>query len=136
MHSLPSIGQVSPQFSLDDFRWQYRILLVFAPDPEDVDYVKVMDRVRQTKRDFDDRDMLMVEVVGVTVRVADSLDVSPPAAEQLRVGFSVSVDDFQVLLIGKDGGVKARSGSPHVLPEIYALIDTMPMRRLEMKRRE
>jgi hypothetical protein len=41
---------------------------------------------------------------------------------------------FAVLLIGKDGGVKFRATRPVAAEELFALIDTMPMRRQEMKR--
>jgi hypothetical protein len=40
---------------------------------------------------------------------------------------------FQVLLIGKDGGVKLRRATPVTASEITKLIDTMPMRRREMR---
>ena len=43
--------------------------------------------------------------------------------------------DFEVVLIGKDGGVKARTSEPGALKEFLALIDTMPMRRAEMRSR-
>ena len=43
--------------------------------------------------------------------------------------------DFEVVLIGKDGGVKARTGDPSALEDFLALIDTMPMRRAEMRSR-
>lgn len=41
---------------------------------------------------------------------------------------------FEVLLVGKDGGVKLRRATPVSVSEITALIDTMPMRRREMGR--
>lgn len=37
-------------------------------------------------------------------------------------------------LIGKDGGIKARSQSPFESSYIYRLIDSMPMRQAEMKK--
>lgn len=41
--------------------------------------------------------------------------------------------DFEMLLIGKDGGVKARTGDPDALEDFLSQIDTMPMRRAEMR---
>ena len=40
---------------------------------------------------------------------------------------------FELVLIGKDGGVKARDPSPAALEAFLRLIDTMPMRRAEMR---
>jgi hypothetical protein len=41
---------------------------------------------------------------------------------------------FAVLLVGKDGGVKFRSEGLVLARDLFALIDTMPMRRQETKR--
>lgn len=43
--------------------------------------------------------------------------------------------DFEVLLIGKDGTEKLRSTTPVKLETLFDLIDTMPMRKAEMRRR-
>ncbi|MEO0469465.1 MAG: DUF4174 domain-containing protein [Bacteroidota bacterium] len=44
-------------------------------------------------------------------------------------------DAFEILLIGLDGGVKARWSEPIDCEEVFALIDGMPMRRAELRRR-
>ncbi len=46
--------------------------------------------------------------------------------------FTVSSLGFQLLLLGKDGGVKLRSSNVS-LEDIFSLIDTMPMIRKEMR---
>ena len=43
---------------------------------------------------------------------------------------------FTVVLIGKDGGEKFRAGKPTQAEEFFALIDAMPMRRAEMRRKK
>ncbi|RXK55345.1 DUF4174 domain-containing protein [Oleiharenicola lentus] len=42
---------------------------------------------------------------------------------------------FTVTLIGKDGGEKLRRSTPLPPEELFALVDTMPMRREEMRER-
>ena len=62
-------------------------------------------------------------------------DVTPDAARRLRPELGVgSQAIFEVLLVGKDGGVKLRREQPVAVADITALIDTMPMRQAEMKR--
>ncbi len=51
-----------------------------------------------------------------------------PGADALRDG-----QGFQVLLIGKDGGIKMRSATPVAAEDILSLIDSMPMRQQEMR---
>jgi predicted Rossmann fold nucleotide-binding protein DprA/Smf involved in DNA uptake len=63
-------------------------------------------------------------------------DIAPEAARRERAQLGVrSGTKFQVLLIGKDGGIKLRRDKPVAASEIIALIDTMPMRQEETRRR-
>ncbi|MGB0723245.1 MAG: DUF4174 domain-containing protein [Gammaproteobacteria bacterium] len=43
-------------------------------------------------------------------------------------------EEFAILLVGYDGGVKDRSSDPEVLTELFNLIDGMPIRQMEMGR--
>ena len=52
----------------------------------------------------------------------------------MRFGFQGR--EIQLLLIGKDGGMKTRqSGANLDLERVFELIDSMPMRQAEMQRR-
>jgi hypothetical protein len=53
----------------------------------------------------------------------------------LRGEFKVPVGDFAFILIGKDGTVKLRSNQTVLSGDLFALIDSMPMRREEMGRK-
>lgn len=53
--------------------------------------------------------------------------------ERLRAALGVEGGAFSLRLIGKDGGVKLARDAVVPMDEIYALIDTMPMRRSEME---
>ena len=44
----------------------------------------------------------------------------------------LSSDSFALTLLGRDGGMKLESETAVGMEEVYALIDTMPMRRREM----
>ncbi len=62
-------------------------------------------------------------------------DITPEAARRDRPELGVTAQaGFEVVLVGKDGGVKLRRDKPVAASEITALIDTMPMRQYEMKR--
>ena len=62
-------------------------------------------------------------------------DLSPEAARRDRPELGVNPQAaFELLLVGKDGGVKLRRGTPVAAAEITGLIDTMPMRQSEMRR--
>ncbi len=62
-------------------------------------------------------------------------DITPEAARRERPELGVTPKaEFEMLLVGKDGGVKLRRTHLVAASEIIALIDTMPMRRSEMRR--
>ena len=52
--------------------------------------------------------------------------------DKMSKQFTVSSVGFQLLLLGKDGGVKLRSSNVS-LEDIFSLIDTTPMIRNEMR---
>jgi hypothetical protein len=63
-------------------------------------------------------------------------DLTPDAARRERPELGVKPEAaFEVLLVGKDGGVKLSSLTPVPAADLTALIDTMPMRQSEMRRR-
>lgn len=56
--------------------------------------------------------------------------VNPAAGGALRRAFAAN--GFEVLLIGKDGGVRLRQPRPITPEALFAKIDAMPMQRREM----
>jgi len=86
-----------------------------------------------------DRDLLIVPV-GDLPRPEDALrpavDLGASARSQVRRRFGLEGREAQLLLIGKDGEMKARqSGTTIDLERVFELVDSMPMRRAEMQRR-
>ena len=78
-----------------------------------------------------------LEHAAAALRERDVLvqDIAPEAAQHERPELGVDAQtSFEVLLVGKDGGVKLRSSKPVAVSEIITLIDTMPMRQNEMRR--
>ncbi|MGJ3243832.1 MAG: DUF4174 domain-containing protein [Opitutales bacterium] len=55
-------------------------------------------------------------------------------AEPAPAAFRIQPDRNAVLLVGKDGGVKERTGLDVDLKQIFTRIDGMPIRQAEMRR--
>lgn len=120
---------------LAKFKWQNRVLLVFEP-VQDSAYPSEFDHQLTTQLcGLQDRDLIVVRVPASTDVPIDSKPETSDHSMSLRQRYSVSGDAFSVILIGKDGGEKLRSDERVNLGEIFALIDTMPMRRAEMRER-
>jgi hypothetical protein len=86
-------------------------------------------------RALQQRAALEHEAAALHERDVAVLALTPEAARRERPELQVTPEAaFEVLLVGKDGGVKLRRDSPVAVAEITALIDTMPMRQSETRR--
>ena len=126
---------------LSVYRWKHRLLVVYVPDTDSGRATLRTLRASLDERmeDVLDRDLLIVPV-GDLPRPGDALrpvvDVGDSARLHVRQRFGLEGREAQLLLIGKDGGMKARqSGAMIDLERVFELIDSMPMRRAEMQRR-
>ncbi len=57
-------------------------------------------------------------------------------AAGLRDASGIEAGRFAVVLVGKDGGEKARWSGPVSEREVFARVDAMPMRRREMREKK
>lgn len=117
----------------------YRPLLVFSPradDPRLVEQSKILDA---------DADDMMDRFVMLTPMLTASKGYAPPLdapyvlfgaleTKAIRARFHVPENRFLVLLLDEDGEVKLRSDLPVDSDRLNALIDTMPMRKVERER--
>jgi hypothetical protein len=120
---------------LDGYRWQNRPLLVFAPSPDDARLLTMRDRWRDARSGIAERDMIGVALDPLLAFDLDNTEPLPTIdAPRLRASQAVADNAFLVLLIGKDGAVKAQWDAPVSLQRVFEIIDAMPMRRQEMTR--
>ena len=122
-------------FDLNSQKWKNRVLLVFAPDANNATYQQQMQLLNQCQQDLNERDLLVVRVLG-TATSSSEQQVDSASSAKLRQHFDIDNNDFRIILIGKDGTSK-RQDSSVVQPEtIFSQIDTMPMRQQEMHDRK
>ena len=120
--------------ALDGYRWQNRLLLVFAPDADSALYRRQQEMLLVAERGLNERDMVIIFVIRDAVSTKGR-PAAPVAAVDLRDAYGVLPHEFRVVLIGKDGGVKLRQEEPISMADLFALIDSMPMRKQEMGQR-
>lgn len=115
----------------EDYAWKSRVLVVYAPSDEVPEMAAQRMLLSGDTDAMLERDLVLIEVVGDDIKAV--LGPSPDvAATELRAQHGISPDQFGLVLVGKDTGVKLRSDMPVASSEIFSLIDTMPMRRREM----
>jgi hypothetical protein len=106
---------------LADLQWKNRVLVILAPSEND----PLLKRERATaagdSSGFLERDLTLVVET---------------AAGPLHRKFDISGDQFQVLLVGKDGHLARSWATPVGSEELFSIIDAMPMRQDEIRRRK
>lgn len=123
-------SNLSAQDSLDnlkDLQWQHRIVLL-KPNADLDDWLHQLNRANP---EVLDRDILWFTFDGESYKSNYKPAVSENFISDILERF-FSNEATRTVLIGKDGGVKDASGELN-LPELFALIDGMPMRRAEMR---
>jgi hypothetical protein len=128
--TLTSAGRTA----LEKYRWEHRLLLVFAPDEDGALYRWQQEMLRVAEHGLTERDIVVVFIVRDAVST-NWEPASPAAAGDLRDAYGVMPQEFRVVLIGKDGGVKLRQADPIAAADLFALIDSMPVRQREMRER-
>lgn len=131
----------SLDFRLDAHRWEHRVLVIFVPDGDEERLEEQEDRLAGSDEGFRDRDLLLLTVHESEGHVrktpgAEPLFLTEAAVNRLYQRFDVPVDDFRVILVGKDGTEKRRAVSPVDTRSIFDTIDGMPMRQRELRERD
>lgn len=123
---LINLGFIYAQ-DLSEYQWKNRIVLLMDADKKLEQRRLQLKKFQESSEEVEERDLIILVYTG------DSLlnDLGYPMKIDLQ---TIPSRDFQgVLLIGKDGGIKY-SNKFVVEPQlIFERIDSMPMRKAEMK---
>ncbi|GGD86509.1 hypothetical protein GCM10011390_01410 [Aureimonas endophytica] len=109
--------------------WQKRLVVAFEGEPAGA--VRRQEDLLPAA-ELRARDVVFVAVPRTGTTMVEGL--GPINATSARRAYGIDPAAFTVLLIGKDGGVKRRSGSPIAAEALFSTIDAMPMRRQEMRK--
>lgn len=117
--------------SLSALTWKNRVVIVFG-SALDKKLIQQIETLERQKDQLADRDMVVIRVSGDDAKAVYGNAYGVEAAS-LRSEVGVTSDAFQVVLVGKDGGVKLRSEKVVSDVEMFEIIDRMPMRRAGQK---
>mgnify|MGYP001827552889 FL=1 len=119
-------------FALQQYRWRNRVLVVSAPNADDSQTREQLAELASTSEEFADRDMILVTLLDNADSMADGCKLTSAEVAAARTDLGIRPGSFVLKLIGKDGSVKMTASTAASMKEIYALIDSMPMRQREI----
>ena len=123
----------SEVFSLGDYQWENRLLVVSSPAPDEPKFIRQLQQVAATGREFGERDLVLISLATDGMSLAGKRKLNPTQVEEIRAALGIDAGTFAVLLVGKDGTVKLSKNIIVPMDDIHALIDTMPMRQQEIQ---
>ena len=117
--------------NLSDLKWKYRILII--SDAQNEIYLKEkMNNISKYGQEIIDRDLIIFFENNENIYY-NSILVPKTLKESIMSLTSQYQMDRKMILIGKDGGVKRVFLSSDQIHKVFDLIDTMPMRKIEMR---
>ena len=130
-----SLNALETPMDLSQFQWKNRLLFLFAPNRSHPLFDALQKSIAIEQAEVADRDLVIFEILESGSSRMDMTDLDPQVAQSLRNKFEVPKGRFAVILVGKDGGIKLERQDDTRLEDIFALIDSMPMRREEMRQK-
>ena len=122
----------TPAQALNEFAWEKRQIIVFTPSLDDSRLTNFETIRKEFADDFSER-FLQVWIVEKDKHISLEGNVrNDLLANTFYQRFNVSPDEFLVVLIGYDQGVKLRQSKFNV-DFLLGTIDQMPMRKQEMQ---
>ncbi len=111
---------------LEAMQWKKRVVVVYCPRVSDAEFKLQKKWLGEVGKDIMERDLTVIDCVESNLSAQDAL--------HLKERFKYTPNHFCFWLIGKDGEVKLISNKPVKPEQLFGLIDSMPMRREEMKK--
>lgn len=112
--------------TLKGYQWEKRILLVGSPSAQQADFVRQKAILAKEEAGLRERDIQVIEILYDQLAESDRTF--------LRKELAVPINVFNVVLIGKDGGIKLKQSTPMTMEALFPTVDAMPMRRQEMRK--
>lgn len=120
--------------NIEQYRWQNRIIVLLTESLESTALHDQLKELKSNKDGLEDRKII------VFAATPDSWDkgleeLIPIQGNELYNEFS-SEKSFEYILIGLDGGIKLRKSTFVSNSELFGIVDSMPMRRNELKNKK
>ena len=116
--------------NLDAHRWKERVIIISADEENSKLAEAQLDIFKAETEKCIDRNIVIYKCV------ANNCEYYEGRQDSKKVKIKKPEKGFKISLIGLDGGEKFNSNKVEKAAVIFNLIDTMPMRRNEIKRRK
>lgn len=123
---------------LKQHRWENRILIVKATDEDSANVKQQLKLFTDNKNGLIERKLVLYKIVNDEYHFIDYAhshsNKSGAISGDFKSTYLPDQEDFKVILLGLDGGIKLQKSSVLNIDKLFSTIDAMPMRQNEMKK--
>ena len=119
--------------NLKEHLWENRIVLIITSGSESETYTSQIEAFNINSQEFDARKLIIYKVLPNKYKVENSEDNSWVSDSRLYTLYNSNDKDFKIILIGLDGNIKIEQSELLTTKDLFATIDSMPMRRSELR---
>jgi len=123
---------------LKSHRWKDRVLLIQTSSELSDKYQKQLREFNDWGNELKERKLVIYTIVGDTYNVTNyqnkKSNKSWKSTDELFDDLIDKNDDFRVILLGLDGGIKLEKSTVLKRKELFNIIDSMPMRMNELRK--
>ena len=118
--------------SLSEYQWENRLIVIFTETDNSKEFQNQMEILNEDQKGLNDRKLKVINAIPGTHQTIFPEKSGWQSSNLYQK--KESKTDFEVILMGLDGGVKLRQTKPVETKQLFDLIDSMPMRQAEMRR--
>ena len=111
--------------NLSDYKWKNRVLILSDTDSERSNSKQAYHLVNSQLNLWQERDIVVLFLF--------NKELTTTSAERINYKIEFPKKFNGYILIGKDGGIKLKETYPLIPKKVFDLIDSMPMRKAEMR---
>ena len=120
-------------FDVKELKWKNRILVAKLNTVESAESATLRATLSQRQTEVDNRHLVLIQLCEESESLIDQQRLTVAEAQAINTHFGLKDTKKGIWLVGKDGTIKASYELPLDIDAVFALIDTMSMRKDEMK---
>ncbi len=114
-------------------KWKNRVLLVLSQDVNNGVYLSQIQELKSNEKGLNERKLLVYHLMPSQFK-KDLKNGTWKSSESFYKTYKKTKAEFEIILIGLDGGIKLQQTQLLSCPNLFSIIDGMPMRRKEINK--
>lgn len=129
-----NMNQLNAQ-NIESHKWKSRVLLVLTDDLSSTVFKNQIEELQAHENGLKDRKLMIYQIKKDGFKSGLTETGAWQKSTQAYKKYKKSKTDFEVILIGLDGGVKLTETDLISCETLFRIIDVMPMRQSELNNR-